>query len=53
MAALRRTQIPLSKTHPILVKEAANITGCRSNNISLCCKGKQKTAGGYRWGVNN
>lgn len=29
--------------------EAAKKSGCRSSNISLCCKGKQKTAGGYHW----
>lgn len=29
--------------------EAENITGVNRSNISLCCNGKQKTAGGYIW----
>lgn len=28
---------------------AERITGIKSRNIRNCCKGKQKTAGGYRW----
>lgn len=28
---------------------ADRITGIKSRNIRNCCKGKQKTAGGYRW----
>ena len=29
--------------------EASEKTGVKQNGISHCCRGKQKTAGGYRW----
>ena len=31
------------------IKEASLISGVNTTNISHCCKGKQKTAGGFRW----
>lgn len=30
-------------------KEASRMTGIPQQNISRCCNGKLKTAGGYRW----
>lgn len=30
-------------------KEASRQTGVPQQNISKCCNGKLKTAGGYRW----
>lgn len=30
-------------------KEASEVTGIPQQNISKCCNGKLKTAGGYRW----
>ena len=30
-------------------KEAERQTGCNQSSISKCCKGKQKTCGGYIW----
>ena len=30
-------------------REAGRRTGCYHNSISACCKGKQKTCGGYIW----
>lgn len=30
-------------------KEASEVTGICQQNISKCCNGKLKTAGGYRW----
>lgn len=29
--------------------DAERATGIRNGNISLCIKGKNKTAGGYKW----
>ena len=31
------------------ITEASKHTGCNISSISNCCKGKQKTSGGYRW----
>lgn len=31
------------------IQEASNITGVNRNSISAVCRGKYKTAGGYRW----
>lgn len=32
------------------IKEAKDFLGCKDDsNISKCCKGKMKSAGGYRW----
>lgn len=31
------------------IQEAAVWVGCNSGNISMCCKGKRPTAGGYAW----
>ena len=31
-------------------REAAREVGISPSNISMCCYGKQKTAGGYKWG---
>ena len=31
------------------IKEVSVKYGCHGSNISACCKGKQKTAYGYRW----
>lgn len=31
------------------ITEASNITRINYSNISHCCRGKQKTAGGYHW----
>lgn len=31
------------------IKEAETITGIKRTSIVPCCKGKQKTAGGYHW----
>lgn len=31
------------------IKEAYRITGVNSSDISICCKGKRKSAGGYKW----
>lgn len=31
------------------INEAERITNIKSNNISKCCNGKRKTAGGYHW----
>ena len=30
-------------------KEASEVTGIRQSNISMCCHGKVKTAGGFKW----
>ena len=30
-------------------KEARRVTGINDGNIALCCMGKRKTAGGYKW----
>lgn len=30
-------------------KEASEVTGVCQQGISLCCYGKLKTAGGFRW----
>lgn len=30
-------------------KEASEVTGIERGNISKCCHGKLKTAGGFRW----
>ena len=30
-------------------KEASEVTGIAQQNISMCCYGKLKTAGGFRW----
>lgn len=30
-------------------KEASRVTGISQQNISKCCNGKLKTAGGYCW----
>lgn len=35
------------------IKEAANHLGLQSSNIVHCCKGKRKTAGGFKWAYNN
>ena len=32
-----------------MINEAARETGVNSTQISRVCKGKNKTAGGYRW----
>ena len=29
--------------------EASEVTGISQSNISHCCNGKTKTAGGFRW----
>lgn len=29
--------------------EAARVSGCDQSSINKCCRGKQKTAGGYTW----
>ena len=29
--------------------EAGKVTGVKSSNISNCCNGKKKTAGGFKW----
>lgn len=29
--------------------QAERTTGIRANNITACCKGKRKTAGGFKW----
>ena len=31
------------------MKDAERKTGIKANGICACCKGKQKTAGGYQW----
>ena len=31
------------------IAEASRDTGASASSISACCKGKQATAGGYRW----
>lgn len=31
------------------ISEASQITGIKKANISSCCRGKAKTAGGYKW----
>lgn len=31
------------------IREAENKTGIDNSSISRCCKGKQNTAGGYKW----
>ena len=31
------------------LREAERITGIKNQNISSCCRGKNKTAGGYVW----
>ena len=31
------------------IKDAGEIMNCNKVNISKCCKGKQKTCGGYHW----
>lgn len=31
------------------IKEASNKTGINNGDIGQCCKGKLKTAGGYKW----
>ncbi len=31
------------------MKNAENATGIKAKNISACCRGDQKTAGGYHW----
>ena len=33
------------------ISEANNITGIHSGNISSCCKGTRKSAGGYYWKI--
>jgi len=33
--------------------EAQKELGIKQNSICLCCKGKYKTAGGYKWKYNN
>ena len=38
----------LLATFPSLI-EAKRITGINQGNISLCCNGKLKSAGGYKW----
>lgn len=30
-------------------KEASEVTGVSQQNISACCYGRTKTAGGFRW----
>ena len=42
------------KTEKILkmfysIREAERKTGVNNRNICSCCKGRQKSAGGYRW----
>jgi hypothetical protein len=32
--------------------EASIITGVQASKISLCCNGKRKTTGGFKWGYN-
>ena len=34
-------------------KEAEDITGIDSSNISKCCRGKRKSAGGFKWTNKN
>lgn len=31
------------------ITEAAKFLGCNISSISMCCNGKRRTAGGYRW----
>ena len=31
------------------IAEASRETGASASSISACCRGSQKTAGGYRW----
>lgn len=31
------------------IRDASNITGADRTGISLCCKGRQKTSGGFNW----
>ena len=33
----------------LLYKDASRATGIHNDSISRVCKGKSKTAGGYRW----
>jgi hypothetical protein len=40
--------VELDKTFPSL-KSAGEELNIHSQNISACCKGKQKTTGGYHW----
>lgn len=35
------------------IAEAEKATGIQNQNISKCCKGKRKTAGGYKWRYDN
>ena len=49
-----RAVIQMNKNGNVLnefasITEASNETNTSIANISMCCKGNRKTAGGYKW----
>lgn len=53
--ALSKVVLQIDKNTNIIINifpslmEAERQTGCKNNNICHCCKGKRKSAGGYKW----
>ena len=52
--SVMRAVIQMNKNGNVLnefasITEASNVTNTSIANISMCCKGNRKTAGGYKW----
>ena len=52
--SVMRAVIQMDKNGNVLnefasITEASNVTNTSIANISMCCKGNRKTAGGYKW----